>query len=211
MTSRTVRLSAVLIALGALVAVTACTTTADGTPQPAPDDGNSSTSTSESQSTGPTTPGKSEAPRVTTPLDGSAFAAAPCTSLTGAQLSDFGVNPPGDLRGEDGVFPPGCGWHGDGASISVGWLTDNENGLSDTYRRRELDAYFIETTVDGYPAVFTDGTDGRPSGRCGIVVGVSDTLTFYAVENGGQLEGDAACSRAKQVAAATLATVKAAS
>lgn len=148
-------------------------------------------------------------PRVPAPLDASTFVAEPCKSLTGAQLSSFNVGP-GKPHGGDGVFPPGCGWFGDDGSISVGWLDDNENGLADTYRRRAVDAYFVETTVDGYPAVFTDYIDERANGRCGIVVGVSDTMTYYAQVRDAPA-GDAGCEKAKQVASATLTTVKAGS
>lgn len=205
MTPRTTRLVAALVAI--VAAISACTTTAGGTPHPATDGaGTSSSATTTSETTTST---KSEAPRVTNPLDASAFVAAPCSSLTPTQLNSFEVNPPGDLRKGEGINP-GCGWHGSLASISVGWIVLNEGGLSDTYRGRELEAYFIETTVDGYPAVFVDRTDGRSSGRCGIVVGVSETLTFYAVDNS-HLDADAACARAEQIAAATIATVKAGS
>jgi hypothetical protein len=150
-----------------------------------------------------------DAPRVTEPLDASAFVTDPCRSLTEAQLSTFNVGP-GKPRSGDGPFPPGCGWFGDDGSISVAWLDENENGLADTYRRREVDAYFIETTVDGYPAVFIDFVDERADGRCGIVVGVSDTTSFYAQVRDAPA-GDAGCEKAKQVASATLTTVKAGS
>jgi hypothetical protein len=116
------------------------------------------------------------------------------------------VEPPGTTRGGDG-FTPGCTWRGDDGSVGLGWLTDNKGGLSDTYRRRELDAYFIETTVAEYPAVFVDATDDRDRGYCGIVVAVSDTLTYYASVHS-RLDAEGACDLAEQVAAAALTTVK---
>ena len=198
MTPRTKRLVA---ALAAITAVTACTTTADGTPRPG-------SSTSESPSFAPTTSAKNEAPQVATPLDVSAFIAEPCSLLTTAQLRSLAVNPPGELTELDGA-PDGCNWHGADGSFGIGWLKENEGGLSDTYRRGpEMNAYFIETSVDGYPGVFADGTDGRPSGVCGIVVGVSDTLTFYAQVSNGKLDADQSCTYAKQVATAAIATIK---
>ncbi len=206
MTSRTIRF---LVTLSVVTTVTACTTTAGGAPRPAPDGEDSSTSSSAPSTSAPPTPATEDVPKVADPLDASTFVAAPCTALTSTQLNQLGVNPPGRARGNDGVEEPGCSWHGTGTSVSIGWITANPNGLADSYRGRDREAYFIETTVDGYPAVFVDRTDGRATGRCGILVAVSDTMTFYTAENGGQLVGDAACTRAKEVAAAALATVKA--
>lgn len=201
MTPRTTRLVATFAAVTAVTAVTACTTTADGTPYPEP-----STSTPQLTSSPPTTSTKPKAPRVARPLDASAFVAAPCTTLTPAQLSSLKVAPPGTIRGGDG-FTPGCTWRGDRGSIGIGWLTDNKGGLSDTYRGRVLEAYFIETTVADYPAVFVDATDNRDRGYCGIVVGVSDTLTYYASVHS-NLDAVGACGLAEQVAIAALTTVK---
>jgi hypothetical protein len=204
MTSRTIRLAA---ALALLAGVSACTNSADGTPRPAPDE-SPGTSTSESSSSTPPTSTPDDVPQVAIPLDATAFVAEACTSLTDAQQATFKVGAGKPHGGGD--LPPGCGWFGDEGSISVAWLSQNENGLADTYLRRDEDAYFIETTVDGYPGVFTDFTDGRSSGRCGVVVAVSDTMTFYASVNNGPV-GDAGCEKAKQVAAAVLTTVEAGS
>jgi hypothetical protein len=159
------------------------------------------TSTTESSGSAPT---ESEAPKVANPLDASAFLAAPCNTLTSAQLSDLAVKPPGRPQSEPG---PGCGWFGDTQSVGIGWLLDNKGGLSDTYRGRELEAYFEPTVVEEYPGVFVDSIDSRGTGHCGIVVGVSDTLTFYATVDS-RLDAEGACALAKQVAAAALATVK---
>jgi hypothetical protein len=205
MTSRTTQL---VVALTVVAAASACTNAADGTPRPAPDGGGPSTSASESSNSVPTTSPDDNVPQVDSPLDASSFVAAPCTSLTDEQRTAFNVGA-GKPHG-GGNLPPGCGWFGDDGAVGVGWLEQNENGLADTYLRRDEDAYFVETEVDGYPGVFTDLTDGRPSGRCGVVVAVSDTMTFYASVNAGPV-GDAACDKAKQVAAAILDTVRAGS
>jgi len=61
--------------------------------------------------------------------------------------------------------------------------------------------------VDGYPGVFAGLDDGRAQGSCDIAVGISDTLTFRASEQGGR-KGQGSCDRAKQVAAAVIATLK---
>jgi hypothetical protein len=202
MKPRTTRL---VTALAATAAIAACTTTADGSPQPAADSGHSSAQTGST----PATSTKGDAPEVASPLDAGAFVSAPCTVLTSTQLSGFDVKEPGKDLGGDGSSPPACAWGGNAQSVSIAWLTGNKGGLSDTYRRRDLDAYFIETMVDGYPGVFVASNDLRDSGECGIAVGVSDTLSFYATAVG-RLDAEGSCDLAKQVAAAAIATVKAA-
>jgi hypothetical protein len=127
-------------------------------------------------------------------------------------LSGLSVRPPGSPRGDTSGegLTPGCTWHGDDGSVSIGWLTNNKGGLSDTYRGRELEAYFLETTVENYPAVFVDDDDGRDNGRCGLVVGISDTLTYYVtVET--NLDAEGSCGLAEQAATAAITTIKAAS
>ncbi|HEX6359726.1 DUF3558 family protein [Actinophytocola sp.] len=201
MTPRTTRL---VTALAAIAAIAGCTTTANGTPQADPGSEPPRTSTAESTSSASPTSTKNEAPKVAVPLDASAFLAEPCTSLTSAQLSSFTVNPPGRPHTEPG---PGCGWFGAAQSVAVSWLLGNEGGLSDTYRGRELEAYFEPTMVEDYPGVFVDANDNRATGHCGIVVGVSDTLAFYATV-ASRLDAEGSCALAKQVAAAAIATVK---
>jgi len=91
----------------------------------------------------------------------------------------------------------------------MGFLTGNKNGLSDTYRGKDRFEYFVETTVDGYPAVFNElFSDGPSNGNCTITVGVSDSLTFIATEVGGP-PGEIVCERTKEFASAILATLKA--
>ena len=56
--------------------------------------------------------------------------------------------------------------------------------------------------------MFNDLSDGRPNGNCNITVGISDTLTFRANEQGGP-RGQIVCDRTKQLAVAIIATLKA--
>jgi uncharacterized protein DUF3558 len=181
-----------VVALAASTTLAGCTISANGTPRPSPDIGTGDSAT--------------EAPRVENPLDAAAFLAAPCSTLSADQLATFEVDPPGRGRDGDGIGPR-CSWHGANGSIGVGFLTGNTGGLSDTYRGRELEAYFEVTTVDGYPAVFVDDADLRPRGNCGLVVGVSDTLAIDVLAQG-SLDAEAACARAKRVAAAVIATMR---
>jgi Protein of unknown function (DUF3558) len=93
------------------------------------------------------------------------------------------------------------------SSISVGFLTSNKKGLTSVYNSKKSFDYFEPTTVDGYPAVFAETQDLRKRGSCGIIVGISETTTFRASEEG-DLDAQGACDRAKQVAAAALATIR---
>ena len=162
------------------------------------------------------TPTKGEgdgAPRVDTPLDATRFLTEPCAVLDQEQLAEFGVTSPGiptTTGATAETVGPYCIWHADpalGSTIGVGFETGNKHGLSDTYRGRDQFEYFEPTTVDGYPAVYSDGADLRSQGSCVIGVGISDTLAFNASEQG-ELDADGACERARQVAAAALATLK---
>lgn len=190
-----------------LLAGTACTSPADGTPTPEP-------SSPPAEIT--TTPGEAPAdgaPQVTDPLDATRFLTEPCSVLSQNQLATFDVSRPGIPTTTGAVAEhsgPYCSWHAAAelaSTIGVGFLTGNENGLSDTYRGRDQFGYFVPTTVEGYPAVFVDGSDGRDSGRCNITVGISDQLAFRASEHG-RLDAQGSCDRARQVAAAALATLK---
>jgi hypothetical protein len=151
---------------------------------------------------------------VAVPLDATGFLTEPCTVLSQAQLATFDVSRPGIPTTTGAVAEhagPYCSWHAAtelASTIGVGFITGNKNGLSDIYRGRDTFGYFIPTTVEGYPAVFADGSDGRESGRCSLAVGISETQLFRATEQG-RLDAQGSCDRAKQVALAALATLKA--
>jgi hypothetical protein len=191
-----------------LLVGTACTSRADGTPTP--DSATADIETTTTSSEDPT----GGAPRVVDPLDGTRFFTEPCTVLRKAQLAAFDVSRPGIPTTTGAVAEnagPYCSWHAAtelASTIGVGFLTGNKNGLSDIYRGRDRFGYFIPTTVDGYPAVFADLADGRETGRCSLAVGVSETQMFRATEQG-RLDAQGSCDRAKQVASAALATLKA--
>jgi hypothetical protein len=153
-------------------------------------------------------------PGVADPLDATGFFAEPCTVLSQVQLATFDVSRPGVPATTGAVAEyagPFCSWHAAtelASTIGVGFITGNKNGLSDIYRGRDRFGYFIPTSVDGYPAVFADLSDGREAGRCSVAVGVSETQMIRASEQG-RLDAQGSCDRAKQVAAAALATLKA--
>lgn len=153
------------------------------------------------------------APRVSNPLDASKFLTQPCAVLSQTQLAHFDIRRPGEPDTESAVAReagPRCVWYTEGGIFGMGFLTGNKNGLSDTYRGRSRFNFWEETTVEGYPAVFNDPSDGRPAGACNLTVGISDTLTFRALDNSGRT-GQAACDRTKEYAAAIIQTLKASS
>lgn len=162
-----------IFALAALLA--ACTSSTTGTPSVVPGPTTSS-GPGASSSGGPGENDTFGAPRVSVPLDAGRFLSQPCSVLTTAQLSRFNISKPGEPDTDSQVAKasgPGCSWKADGEpfrGLDMSFLTGNKKGLSDIYRgQKENDqfAYFEETTVDGYPAVFADGTDARSQGSCG--------------------------------------------
>ncbi|MGB3339800.1 MAG: DUF3558 domain-containing protein [Devosia sp.] len=190
-----------------------CTTSDAGTPTPEPDSSESSAPTGTESSVASSDEDTYGAPRVESPLDASKVLTDPCAVLTPAQLTGFRVNTPGRGDTESEIAKtvgPLCTWTADTeipSVIGVAWQSGNKNGLSDLYRMRDDQEYFVEATVEGYPAVFSSEIDNRDGGDCSITVGVSDALTFFADETG-MLDADGACARAEQVAAAAIATLK---
>ena len=164
---------AVSIAAAALILTLAgCSGTTPSEP-PAP--------TTESTSSDDPTHG---APRVATPLDATHLLDRPCAALDDDQLASFGVGSAGEPdpggQGVANTVGPSCEWRGEDTtrdSITIIWYTEGETGLTRHYGHRDEAAYFEETTVDRYPAVFVGWMDTRDAGSCDIVVGVTDTLT----------------------------------
>ncbi|MCE7008360.1 DUF3558 domain-containing protein [Kibdelosporangium philippinense] len=184
-----------------------CTVTQTGSPSSAP--------ASTTRTTSPGAADRYGAPPVRNALDVSKFLAQPCSTLTSSQLSTLNLVPPGaaDTTSEIAVHVgPGCIWRNSKINNRLGltFMVGNENGLADFYRAHQdgdFQAYWIETEVDGYPAVFKDSYDYRPTGSCDLAVGISDTLTFRT--NVQSNEGNKSCDQAKQGALLILQTLKA--
>ena len=190
-------LATVLAILGSTVILTACSATATGTPLPTTTTGNDPTTTTNPD--GPTTT-INPALRVTNPLNASTMIAKPCTALATNQVDGFGITntisgPNGDANGV------ACDWNGDtGPILSVNWETIDKDGISDFYTLKSIMAYFIPTSVDGYPAVYADSGDDRSTGDCTIQVGVNDHLFFSAEYNLYGGNATPACNGDKQIA-----------
>lgn len=154
------------------------------------------------------------APKVGAPLDVSRFLTQPCAVLSPSQLRDFNLPSTGKPDLDSAVarnVGPACTWLNSEAGnlVGVNFITGNPNGLDDLYRghqQGQFRGYWTETTVEDYPAVFFDATDGRPSGRCGLAVGVTDKLAVGINEHGRLKEKS--CDRAKLVASVVVQTLK---
>ena len=201
------------MAIGSIAALTTagCSTTANGVAFPATNTATVKDSVVPPE-THPTT--NYGAPKVTRPLDTSRFLIQPCTALNSSQLRDLDLPAQGEPDTESAIAKnvgPACRWTNStaGNTVGVGFLSGNPNGLDDLYRgheRGQFNGYWIETTVEGYPAVFFDATDGRRSGQCELAVGVSDVLAIRIGEHG-QLK-EKSCDRAKLIASAVVQTLK---
>ncbi|WP_460403999.1 DUF3558 domain-containing protein [Actinophytocola sediminis] len=200
----------VILALAGALGI-ACSPETNGTPSTPTSEqsGPNDTRHSESEPDGPA----ENTPLVANPLDASHFIADPCAVLDQEQLASLGVTRPGIPETTGAVAEqvgPFCSWHAsaeEDSTIGVGFVTGNNNGLSDTYRGRDQFEDFRPTEIDEYPAVFANSPDLRSSGMCNIVVGVSDSLAFSATEQG-SLDASGSCDRAEQVATAALATIQ---
>ncbi|MFB9301436.1 DUF3558 domain-containing protein [Kibdelosporangium philippinense] len=188
--------------------VSGCTGTTPGTPDAGPSV--SSKPTGQPSSDPSSSANSHGAPRVTAPLDGTAFLAKPCSVLTTSQLQSLSLPGSGtsDTDGQSGRSR--CTWYNRDAGAGTGFsfLSSNKNGLSDTYRGRDrFKGYFEPTEVDGYPAVFNDPSDFRAKGSCNITVGISDTLAFITSWDEGRV-GAKSCDQAKQVASMVIQTIR---
>ena len=196
-----------LFTIGVLSAavLTACTPDPDPKPEPT------------RPTTTVTTP--RDSPPVREPLDSKEFAADPCTSLTTAQLAELKLGNP-----EEAVV--------DGADLSedaciytdfdpdtqlfvyVNYYPRISDGLEARYREHlesGLWPVWNPIEVSGYPAVAFRPKDDRTG--CLVDVGLSDTDFFnikYFYFGWEGYDGRDTCAAATSVAAAVLATIRAA-
>ncbi|WP_158605574.1 DUF3558 family protein [Amycolatopsis panacis] len=113
--------------------------------------------------------------KVPAPLPTQELLSNPCSALTGAQLTDIGLAPPGKVS----QGPPAlCGWSAATIPenrVNVGAVPQNKGGISDIYAQKATQAYFQPVTVNGYPGVIAAADDLRSSGLavCGWVSRIS--------------------------------------
>lgn len=150
----------------AVLALAGCAGQTRGTANPAP-----STAGSSSEVTG-----GGSAPKVPSPLNAASITSDACATLSSSARSSLGL---GDGSPRTTGNGPSCTFQeaaDPGNQIDVTTVTANKNGLSDVYDTKANDAYWEETQVSGYPAVYAAAVDGRKSGKCGLFVGVTDEL-----------------------------------
>ncbi|QRP51312.1 DUF3558 domain-containing protein [Amycolatopsis sp. FDAARGOS 1241] len=164
--SRTVRVAAGTVA--ALACLTACDSGSGSGTTP------SSSAPSSSQAAG-------SGPKVPSPLPTDALLNDPCSVLSASEATQVGLASPGK---KDTGQLTGCTWkstRSDQNSIAIRPLPQNKGGISDIYDQKAQSAYFEPVTIDGYPGVFADIQDGRPSGTCTLWVGVTDQLAVSVI------------------------------
>lgn len=189
-----------------VVLLTACTSATVGSPTSG---STSTTSTGGGATSQPREPDRYGAPRVDNPLDPTRFFTDPCAIIPPAQRPSLNLSGPGkpDTTGALGSRAPNCDWGGD-QGVNLAFLKANRNGLADLYHSNATHswAYWEETIVEGYPAVFHGAPDQRNSGNCKIAVGLNDTLAMSVVT--GDRSGAPTCDRAKRIAAVAVKTIK---
>ena len=190
---------------------TACTTTTGGTASP---------STTGSSATGAPS-ADPDVPKVAVPLDVSKYVSDTCAIVPQDVLTPLSLTDPGVYQAKgDTAFTeagPSCSWkrHGEGFGVSVTLATGNRDrgagGLAGLYRGYENKTYirFLERApdIEGYPAIYYGLMDERPTGSCGLGVGIADDLTFDVYAQGYQGPDDS-CGAATQVASSIIKTLK---
>lgn len=209
-----------VLGLLGIAVLAGCTSTSEGSPEPAPTSDTAVESTSSSPPSSDTSaPGEVElpyagAPKVDNPLDTTRFQQDPCQSLTATQAQELNVNSPGEPR--EAPLGNACEFRGRsdrGALVEVAFQDKHPFGLSAVYQANEdgkLDFFDELDPIEGYPAVAWAGTDDRPNGGCAVDVGVSDEIAFSLVVRLSQAnvgEKDP-CDTAAMVAGLALQTMK---
>lgn len=195
-------IAALAAAVMSLLTVTACSSSGSTT---AP----SNTSSAASNTLAPSETDKGDvAPAVGVPLDATAFASDACKSLTRSQTEALGISPQGEQ-----IEPRDCSWK---FGANLDWVvqlfyTTVEGGLQNDYDKHASGAYdnggyFEPTTIDGYPAVFSNLSDFRARGTCDLNVGIDGHTTFHVTVTG--QAGKDNCKAASTVASNVIETIK---
>jgi hypothetical protein len=202
-----------VVGLFAVMAVAGCTTTSRGEPV--------STTTIEVTESGsvPSSPSDNQklpfagAPKVNDPLDTTRFQQDPCRALTADQAQSLTLPSVGERR--EAPLGKACTWENADTRglVEVHFMDRYPYGLSAEYQANEDHkwAYFEQLpSIGGYPAVSRSRFDDRNTGKCTVVVGVSDEIIFevpvrLSPENVGSKDP---CQLASMVAGLALQTMK---
>jgi hypothetical protein len=198
------------IGMLAMTVVAGCTTTSQGKPIPA-------TSIETTESSSPSSGGQdlpfAGAPKVDDPLDTTRFQQDPCQALTANQVTTI-LGGSVDGKPTDRPLGNACQWRDPDSRglVEVHFSDQDPRGLSALYQASKDDKYAYFTVlppIEGYPAVARDVVDDRDIGRCSVVVGVSDEITFdVPVRLSEANAGKDPCDAAVKVAGMALQTMK---
>jgi hypothetical protein len=147
--------------------------------------------------------------KVPAPLPTQSLLSNPCSVLTDSELHAVGLAAPGKVSQGS---PPLCGWSSyDTAQngVNAGAVPQNKGGISDIYDQKAKQAYFEPVTVNGYPGVFADTQDGRPSGSCTLWVGITDQLAYSVITSIGTGPNKSTpCASAQKIGEAVITHLK---
>ncbi|WET80166.1 DUF3558 domain-containing protein [Amycolatopsis sp. QT-25] len=202
--------SSVLLVGIATLALAACSPSiTNGTPTPT--DGGSSLAPSRSS---PRQPGP-DVPQVASPLALTQVKQAPCNALTEEQAGEL-LGPRAVPKERlDGTAGPSCMWSIPSSSrplVDVIFGRSPDGGTASVYNAKGGAYKLVEplAPVDGYPLTAYGTTDERPSGKCSVALGASDTETIGIVTelSEANIGKKDPCGAAREAAIRVLATVR---
>lgn len=202
------RRSVLLVGIAALALAGCSPTTTEGTPTPT-NGGTSAGPSISSQAPGP------DVPKVANPLTLTQVKQAPCSALSQKQASELlgpGAAPEERL---DGTAGPSCMWSIPSTSrplIDVIFGRSPDGGTASVYQAKGAAYKLVEplSPVDGYPLTVYGVTDERPSGKCSVALGASDTETVGIVveQSEANIGKKDPCDAAREAAIRVLTTVR---
>ncbi|MFD8493624.1 DUF3558 domain-containing protein [Amycolatopsis sp. NPDC059657] len=152
-----------------------------------------------------------DVPQVEAPLEVTRFEQDPCAVLSQDQASQL-ANLTTTDKGPGATDLPICGWR-DGSRNTISFGFVRGNGLRDPYQNHAPGdpGYFeVAPAIAGYPAVFSDISDGRADGSCTLIVGVrnDEVLTVMSTLPRSSPHLKNACQLVQKAAEAAIATIK---
>jgi|SRR5699024_10224574 len=189
-----------VLATTSVIAACGSTTQADPTRESPQDAATSSVDESATQNETPDN--TSDLPSVANPIDPSSWEENPCNVLTRKQQDKLSIDTESDHRSESV-----CEWGDrvdDGIRVRGNFAPNTESSIEGLYRNNELGsyAYFNPAKINGYPAFFSDLSDGRDAGLCGVYIALQDDYIYslgVALDND-HPSYDEPCSVLKDVA-----------
>ncbi|AUI63178.1 DUF3558 domain-containing protein [Amycolatopsis sp. BJA-103] len=203
------RRSILLIGATAL-ALSACSPpTTNGTPTPTSGGASPSPSSSSDQAPGP------DAPKVTTPLNLTQVKRTPCNALTEKQAGELLGSGASSKESLDGAAGPSCMWSIPATSrplVDVIFGRTPDGGTASVYKAKGGAYKLVEplAPIDGHPLTAYGTKDERPSGKCSVALGASDTETIGIVAelSEANIGKKDPCDAAREAAIRVLTTIR---